>query len=238
MATRIAFETGAGRPVRCVVLTDGAARGTSSATRDRESLAVLGRLGVLPHAIDFLGGRHGIKDGTLVRHLDLSLMLLNTHAGSASVDQIFCLAWEGGHPDHDAAHLVALAFARERQLLDRIWQFPLYHGKGMPRGLFRVMSRLDRSGYIERRIPARDAARIVRLPFLYRSQHATWVGLFPEAFAKLALLRREIMRAATAEAVRQRPHAGTLFYERRYGIGYDSWRTLAEPFIRRRVLEQ
>ena len=46
MATRIAFETRAGRAVRCVFLTNGAARGVSPAVRDAESVVVLARLGV------------------------------------------------------------------------------------------------------------------------------------------------------------------------------------------------
>lgn len=236
MATRIALETGAGRPVRCVVLTDGTAGGVRSAVRDAESLAALTRLGVRRNDVCFLGSRHAIADGALVGSLDRSLELLEEHLGSAPIEQVFCLAWEGGHPDHDASHLVALALARRRGLLERVWQFPLYQGKGTPGGFFRVMTPLDERPCRRRRISLGDALRVARLPLLYRSQRLTWLGLFPEAFARLVLLRREVMQQASPEAVRRKPHDGKLFFERRFGVTYESWRALAEPFITRHVL--
>jgi LmbE family N-acetylglucosaminyl deacetylase len=235
MATRIAFETRAGRPIHCVTLTNGAAGGASPAVRDAESLAVLTKLGVHPDAICFLGSRHGIQDGTLVRFLEHSLALVDEHLGAMAIDQVFCLAWEGGHPDHDASHLVALALSQRRRLLGRIWQFPLYHGRGTPDGLFRVMAPLDARGCLKRRIALRDGVRIALLSMRYRSQRSTWLGLFPEALVKLVLLRRELMQEATPEAVLRKPHPGKLFYERRFGVDYESWRVLAEPFIRRHL---
>src|SRR2546427_7945707 len=128
MATRIVFETRAGRPVYCAILTNGAARGVSPTVRDAESLTVLTSLGVRPEAIWFLGSLHGIRDSALVRSLDRSLALLEERLGATPIDQVFCLAWEGGHVDHDASHLVALALARRHGLLGRIWQFSLYNG--------------------------------------------------------------------------------------------------------------
>ena len=235
MATRIAFETRAGRSIHCVILTNGVAWGKSAPLRDAESLAVLTKLGVPPDAIGFLGSRHEIQDGALVRCLDHALALVEEHLGSTPIDQIFCLAWEGGHPDHDASHLIALALARRRRLLGRIWQFPFYNGKGVPGGLFRVMAPVDRRTGLRRRIALRDGARTALLSLLYRSQRSTWLALLPEALVKLVILRREIMQEATPEAVVRKPHAGKLFYERRFGMDYESWRALAEPFIRRYV---
>lgn len=229
MATRIEFETRSGRPVHCVILTNGGA--VKSAIRDAESLSVLTELGVRRDAVCFLGSRHGIEDGTLVCHLDRSLALIEEHLGALSLDQVFCLAWEGGHPDHDASHLLALALARRRRLLGSVWQFPLYNGKGTPGGLFRVMKPLHDRGCLKRRIALRDGVRIALLSLRYRSQRSTWLGLLPEALLRLALLRREIMQQATLEAVLLQPHNGKLFYERRFGVDYGSWRALAEPFI-------
>ena len=42
------------------------------------------------------------------------------------VDEVWTLAWEGGHQDHDAAHLVAIAFANRRGA--PVFEVPLYHG--------------------------------------------------------------------------------------------------------------
>ena len=235
MATRIVFETRAGRAVQCVILTNGSAYGANPAVRDAESLVALTKLGVRPDAICFLGSRHGIEDLALVRSLDHSFGLLKEHLRSAQIDQIFCLAFEGGHPDHDASHLVALALARERRLLNNIWQFPMYNGRGTPGQLFRVMTPVDSRGGLKRRISLRDGLRIALLSSLYRSQRSTWLGLLPEALVKLVFLRREIMQRAKREAAMRKPHAGKLFYERRFGVAYESWWALAEQFIRQHV---
>jgi hypothetical protein len=49
----------------------------------------------------------------LVEHLDRALALLESRV-TEPVDNVWCLAWEGGHQDHDASHLVAVAFAARR----------------------------------------------------------------------------------------------------------------------------
>jgi LmbE family N-acetylglucosaminyl deacetylase len=236
MATRIAFEIRAGRSIHCVVLTDGATRNASALVRDAESLTVLTRLGVAPDNVVFLGSCHGIRDGMLVQSLDRALALLDEHLGVTPIDRIFCMAWEGGHPDHDASHLVALALGRRRGLLDRIWEFSLYNGRGTRGPFFRVMAPLATGARRQqRRLTLSEATRVARLPVCYRSQRSTWLGLFPEAFLKLVILRREIMQEAAADRVRGRPHDGKLFYERRFGVDYRSWRALAEPFITRHL---
>jgi LmbE family N-acetylglucosaminyl deacetylase len=235
MATRILHERRSGRSVRCVVLTNGARGGQSASTRDSESLAALARLGVPAEAVCFLGSRHAIQDSALVHSLDRSLALVKEHLGGTRLEQIFCLAWEGGHPDHDASHLVALALAREQRLQARLWQFSLYNGAGTPGPLFRVMAPLNAPACRTRRVKLGDALRILRMLRLYRSQRRTMLGLLPEAVVKLVLLRRESMQATTPEAVLRKPHVGRLFYERRFGVEYDDWRAAAEPFIRRRI---
>jgi LmbE family N-acetylglucosaminyl deacetylase len=236
MATRIRFESRAGNPIYCAMLTNGSAYGMSSAVRDAESLTVLKKLGVSTDRIFFLGSRQGIADRKLVYSLEHCLELLEIQLSSTVIDQIFCLAWEGGHPDHDASHLLALALARRRGLLPQTWQFSLYHGRGMPGGLFRVMTPLTAATkWQRRRITLRDAVSIALLVRHYRSQRSSWVGLLPETLLRLLLFRREIMQPVSREAVLSRPHEGALLYERRFGVDYDAWRTAAEPFIRRYV---
>lgn len=236
MATRIAFEIRAGRSIHCAILTNGATRAASATVRDAESLAVLTRLGVAPANVMFLGSRHGIPDRMLVQSLERSLALLDEHLSAVPIDRIFCMAWEGGHPDHDASHLVALALARRRGLQGNVWEFSLYNGRGTRGPFFRVMTLLATGARRQqRRLALGEAARAAWLPTFYRSQRSTWIGLLPEALLKLVVLRREIMQEATADRVLGRPHEGTLFYERRFGVDYGSWRALADPFIRRHL---
>ena len=77
----------------------------------------------------------------------------------------FVPAWEGGHPDHDLLHAVAvqlLASARNR--LEIVRQYPLYHGYRCYGPLFRVLSPLPENGPVERQVVGwRDRLRYVRL---------------------------------------------------------------------------
>lgn len=234
MASRIRLETKAGRDVYCCFLTDGAARRRSSTTRNAESLGVLGRLGVPADRVFFLGTEHRIPDGSLFRNLDRAYDLVAHATRFLTLQEILCLSWEGGHPDHDAAHLLALALAQERRLLDHIREFPLYNGSGTWGGFFRVMSPVGRR-IEKRRITLAEGLRIAALSFEYRSQRRTWLGLFPEMFVKLVILREEISGIPEPERVRRRPHEGRLLYERRYGVAYGEFQAAVEDFIRRRI---
>src|SRR4029079_13639426 len=86
-------------------------------------------------------------------------------------DEIITLAWEGGHQDHDAAHLVALALAIARGV--RCIDFPPYLGKRRP---YRVLARLCIGE--TRRLSMREIWRRAMLCWRYPSQRRTWLGLW------------------------------------------------------------
>ena len=226
-ASRIAYEVASGATVFCVFLTDGASK-TPAVIRNAESVAVLTSLGVQPSNIAFIGSDIGIADGRLVEHLDRALTALDVRLRGVNVETIYCLAWEGGHQDHDASHLVALAFAKRRALLDRCFEVPLYRGWGR---LFRVLSPIARESWQRRRITFTSGLRFSMLAWKYPSQRFSWAGLFPETFLKLALFRRELVRRVDPSRVRTRPHPGWLLYERRFKFPYDRFAQAAAPFI-------
>lgn len=228
-ASRIEFELAEGADVFCAFLTDGGS-GVPPGIRNRESLAVLESLGVRSDRIAFIGSEIPIADGALVEHLEDALEQLRRRMAGVNVERVFCLAWEGGHQDHDAAQLVAAALARERGVLDRCFELPLYNGRGVPGGLFRVFAPLP--GRWERRgLSLAQSLRIAFLGWRYRSQRCSWIGLFPEAFLKLALLRRESFRPVDPARFRERPHSGRLFYERRFRFSYQRFAAAASEFI-------
>ncbi len=213
IATRIAREVAAGERVVCVFLTDGGA----PAVRDAESRRVLQSLGV--NDVRFVG----LPDGRLVEHLEEAYCAL---AGE-DFDQVITLAWEGGHQDHDAAHLVALALAIARGV--RCLEFPLYHGKGMPRPFYRVMVPLRR-GQVTK-LSMREVWRSAMLCWRYPSQRRSWIGLFPQ----MLLRRNEVVCEASAERVLRPPHEGRLLYERRFGFARERFAAAARPFIEQRI---
>lgn len=178
----------------------------------------------------FLGSEVPIPGGNLVRHLDIALTWLDEAMKGVPLEEIYCLAWEGGNQDHDASQLVAAAFARRRGMLDRCRELPLY--RAWIGRLFRVFSPLNGSkGWQVRRVSLRDGLRLSVLPWRYRSQLFSWLGLFPEAFVKLAIMRREVMRPVNPSRFLSRPHAGPLFYERRRRYDYDQFAAGATSFI-------
>ncbi|HEY0141803.1 MAG TPA: PIG-L family deacetylase [Thermoanaerobaculia bacterium] len=218
MATRILDALRGGDTVSCAYLTDGATRRAPAPVRDQETRDVLQRLGVDLARVHFLGSRHGIADGKLHEHLDDALQLLEARVPE-KVDEVITLAWEGGHHDHDCAHLVALAFATRRGVA--VHEMPMYHGHRLPGPFFRTLTPLRvGGGWNSRAIRFRDGLHIALLCRFYRSQRRTWLGLLPEALLRLSLGRKEWSRPVDPRRVDARPHEGPLFYERRFRVSY------------------
>jgi SAM-dependent methyltransferase len=206
-AARMLEQRRRGDDIWCAFLTDGALN-VPAATRNAESVAALATLGITK--LLFLEHR----DGTLHAHVDEALAELETRFAGVTFDEVGCLAWEGGHHDHDASHLVALAFARARGI--EAFEVPLYNGSGTPGSLFRVLRPIG-EGWESRRITFSDALRIVRMIGFYPSQRRTWLALLPGTLLHVVLLRKTSSRRADPARVQHRPHDGRLFYERRFG---------------------
>lgn len=228
-ATRILHMVRSGWTVSCVFLTDGEGRSATSEVRDEESRRVLAQLGVDLRRVHFLGSREGIPDGRLFEHLERALALVE-RAIPDWPDEVWTLAWEGGHQDHDASHLVAMAYAVPRGLA--AYEMPLYHGYGLPGPFFNALAPLRNGApWTGRRIGLAEGFRIALLSRLYASQRKTWLGLLPEALVRLASSRKEWTRAAELERLRDRPHRGKLFYERRFGVTWEEFEAQAKPFV-------
>ncbi|HEX2834832.1 MAG TPA: PIG-L family deacetylase [Thermoanaerobaculia bacterium] len=231
-ATRIAHLVRSGAEVVVAFLTDGEGRNASSVVRDEESRIVLTRLGVSLAHVHFLGSEHRIPDGKLVEHLDRALALLDARI-TGVVDEVWCLSWEGGHHDHDASHLVALAFARRRGI-DAVYEVPLYQGYKLRGPLFQTLKPLPVGApWSGRVIEIREGLRVAALCRFYRSQRKTWLGLLPAALVRLVFGHREWSRRADAGRVREKPHDGVLFYERRFGVPWAEFERHARVFIER-----
>lgn len=221
---RIEQERRAGRHVCCIYVTDGAATADPD-RRDAESRAVLKQLGVEPQAILYAGRQLGIGDGELHRHprrlADWLGGFLDAHP---TLETFFVPAWEGGHPDHDLLHAIAVELLAARGLLAGVWQYPLYNGRNCRGLLFRLQSPLPENGHVHREPVAwRDRLRYLRLCLAYPSQWRTWIGLFP--FVCLHYLRGGAQQLQHVDPARlaHPPHVRPLYYERR---AFLDWPTL------------
>jgi LmbE family N-acetylglucosaminyl deacetylase len=222
------IETGAeaGRRPICIFLTDGAGGGASPDARNKESLKVLTQLGVAPGDIHFIGSEQGIPDGGLVDELprarELTFQILDTLSGPISFTGH---AWEGGHPDHDAAHLLMLWCAKDLNLpLDAVRCFALYNAKDMPGPFFRVLAPITSHGAVTREtIPWADRLRHLRLYLTYRTQWRTLVGLYPIILLHYLTSGAQTLQHPATERPSGRPHAGPLLYEKRQGRRYEDF---------------
>lgn len=228
-ASRILYERARGAAVHCAFLTDGRLSAPPE-VRDRESVAALAELGVERSRLAFIGSAVPIADGMLIDHLAAALRELEGRMRGFDFAAIYCLAWEGGHHDHDASHLVAVAFAARLGMLDRCFELPLYRSSRFP-PLFRMLApRSTGTPWQRRRVPWRDALRVARLVRHYPSQRQSWLGLFPELFVKQVVLRREVVRGVDLQRVRERPD-GQLLYESRFGCSWERFQAAAGPFL-------
>lgn len=231
----IARERAAGARVSCLYLTDGASN-VAAEIRDAESRGVLASLDIAPNDIVILNDGQRIGDGKLAANAERAWTLVAAWcAENPNPTRVYAPAWEGGHPDHDAAHVIALLAARQYGILASAWQFSLYHGyRTFPHPLFRVLSPL--AGTASRRTIRHTFAegwRHARLCWRYPSQRRTWMGLFPEAFVRRVILRRESVTAFDPQRVFERPHEGRLLYERLFGMRYEDMREHLAPLLRR-----
>lgn len=219
----------AGKRVFCVYLTDGAFGGQASDRREAESLAALASIGVHADAVEFLGSRLGVADGQM--HLRLSELLANVKQVVPSCHELFCPAWEGGHQDHDAAHLLALALQRELNAA-AVWQFPLYHGAGLPGPFFRVMNPLPCNGPSRvRETRWSERAWHLRLCMGYPSQLKTWIGLLPFVALHMILDGRFHLQPTRLERIAEAPHPGRTLYHRRGFLDMDAFRSQTAAFV-------
>jgi hypothetical protein len=221
-----------GDTVWVVYLTSGTFDGSLSRTRNAESIVVLGKIGVPEENILFLGTRTAIPDGRLSKNLELALQSLIDLIKEIGVpNNLYFHAWEGGHQDHDAVHLIGIALAKHLDLLDQCYQFPFYTGVNLPAVFFRMFICLPENGEpVFARISWKQRIKFITLCFFYSSQIKTWLGLFPFFLIHYLFNGTQAFQRISAERIRLPPHAGVLLYERRGMYSYEEFAQDADRF--------
>lgn len=222
----ICSELASGATVHCCYFTSGTPTGLNADRRNLESQKVLLSLGVKISNIHFVGGDHSIRDGNLIDHIQFIFewisLFLKEHDGPINV---YMPAWEGGHPDHDALHTAGVIAIKQVGLIDCALQYPLYNGYRCYGPLFRVLLPLIENGQTQSiKIPFFNRLRFLGLCLQYPSQIKTWVGLFPFFLLHYFFWGRQDLQKVSLSRLKQRPHAGALYYERR---GFATWNSLS-----------
>ncbi len=220
-----------GRRVVCACFTRGVIGDRDETLRNTESIDVLGRLGVDAGDIVFAGSLLGIDDQALIDNLAVAAAWLQEWLGSLGpVDTIYTTAWEGGHSDHDALHVISARVCDELGLLDKLRQYPLYNSYQRPWQFFRALYPLPANGPVERtRVPWPLRIRFLSFSLLYPSQLKGWLGILPFFILHYFFKGTAQLQAVSLARIAERPHEGALYYEKR---GFSTW-----EYMQRRISE-
>lgn len=221
----------AGEPLCIVYLTTGQRNGNACPVRNRESLEVLATLGVPSESLWFLGAELQIPDGQLQMHLSPAWESLQRRFSDTPPQSLHMPAWEGGHQDHDAAHLLAVTLAQQWGRLQESWQFPYYHGHKLIGILFKVLDPLAANGAaISDPIPFATRWRYLRLLLNYKSQRLSWVGLGPFFALHYAFYGTQVRQPVSVARLGEKPHPGAMLYERRSFSSYPDFEAATLEF--------
>lgn len=221
----------------CIYLTNGAWAGVTPQQRNAESLAVLTRLGIDTDNVRFLGTELDVPDGFLVDYLDRSWDgVLSEIESLDDITQIIVPAWEGGHHDHDAAHLVGLALARRFNIVEASWQYPFYRAPAI-RFLLSFAAPLEANGQvIMRPMGWRERLDYFLLLRHYRSQWPVMLKLGPQLVWSYLAKGAQMLQTLNPRRASEAPMDGPLLYETWGLCTYEHFRACADPFIARHIV--
>jgi hypothetical protein len=223
-----------GHRVCCAYLTSGAVKGMPFEHRNKESLNVLGKLGVKEQDIFFVGNALDVPDAGLPSKMEaVANWLKEWLSVNINVENLFVPAFEGGHHDHDAVHAIGVVIGMHFGLGPVTRQFPLYNGYRCFGPFFRVMYPIPVNGPIFKvYIPWGNRFRFMRYCLSYPSQAMTWVGLFPFVFLRYLIYGTELSQPVSKIRLLEKPHAQLLYYERRGFYIYKTMRQQIESLVR------
>ena len=199
------------------------------AQRHAETRALLAWLGVDPARAVHVGAGSGVADGAVHRALPAAHGALEAALAGVEVERIFCPAWEGGHMDHDMCALLASQIAAARGDLP-VEMVSLYNAPDLPAPFFHGGRPLPQNGPVNRfALGARDLLRWMLCVRFFWLQRA-WLGLWPTMFWTYWTRGFGVQRLYP-DRIRQRPHPGTLLYERMFKTPYAEVRAAADAFL-------
>lgn len=159
----------------------GASRALYRQRRRREAIAALARLGVPRQRVLF----GPITDQELPCQLSNGLRTLQRALRRFRPRWLLVPAYEGGHPDHDAASfLVTQLVASVTGPAPACWEYALYSA---PEGVLGSHVAPPGAGWVRARLSARELRLRRQALCCYRSQTATleWLRRAPECFRPL-----------------------------------------------------
>lgn len=231
---QILAEKKRGHRVVCVYFTTGVPCKGDPNRRNQESLSVLSSLGVHSEDVFFAGGLLSIDDGHLSEHLLIASEWLNAWVRILfPVASIYVMAWEGGHPDHDVLHAMAVQLFHERDMGHLVRQFPLYNSYRCVGPFYRVLFPISSNGPIAwTTIAWGNRFRFLGYCLRYSSQPKSWIGLFPFVLSHYLFNGGQALQPVSILRLQERPHDGDLYYEKRQ---FSTWSIIESSLLQWRV---
>lgn len=198
------------------------------ARRRTETENFLASLGVGPEALVAFD-QPAAFDGELIRHAPAALEQLAPTLDCHPPDRLVTVAWEGGHSDHDVCAAIAVALGGRWDAPVR--QYPLYTGEDLVGPLFHGARTLVQAGPPEiLKLSAADWRAYAAAVRFFPSQAGVFSTLWPLMFASFTAHGYRT-QALTAKRIRERPHAGSLLYERRGKARYEDLAAVAARLL-------
>jgi LmbE family N-acetylglucosaminyl deacetylase len=199
------------------------------AHRHAESRRFLAWLGLDPARCVHVGAGRGVPDGGVHTALPTAYAALDEALAGVAVERVVCPAWEGGHMDHDMCCLLAAEVAKAHGGAP-VEMLSLYNGEGLPRPFFHGGRALAANGPVRRfSLTGGEIARWMAAVRFFWLQRA-WLGLWPTMFWTYLTRGFGVQRLDPAR-LEERPHAGTLLYERMFATPYEEVRAAADAFL-------
>jgi LmbE family N-acetylglucosaminyl deacetylase len=221
-----------GSTVLCLYLTDGAFGGQASERRQAETLSVLRRLGIDQAFVRFIGAEEGFADGALCGRIEDAYRAVEKVLDPiARIAALHVHAWEGGHQDHDAVHLIGVAYAAKRGLLQVARQFPLYRAGPGLLNISTCSPLMENGPILSERIPFGRRLKYIYLCFTYRSQWRSFLFLLPMLAWHYVRKGTQDFQEIQSARIAGPAHEGPLLYERRGFDSYNKFRDASETFL-------
>jgi len=155
---------------------DHGSRDNYAEIRRQEAQAALEIVGAQPV---FLSDqvKDGITDQELFQRLPDAVKAFEQVLDRIAPNSLLTLAYEGGHPDHDACSFIAAWVARQRKL--PAWESPLYHRNPDGSGVAQVFPR-QTGQEIHYKVEAGALRKKLEMFHTYKSQKLVLDGFRPE----------------------------------------------------------
>ncbi len=119
----------------------------------------------------------GIVDQELFLRLSVAVLAFEKIIAQTRPDSLLTIAYEGGHPDHDAACFIASQIGKRERI--PVWEFPLYHRDANGEAVVQAFPNPDGSE-VQSAVDSEPLQRKLAMARAYESQKGVVESFHPE----------------------------------------------------------